>query len=52
MTNQPRPLTGVDRPILSQLLQRSILDRITEDNYQFQVPLVQKFVESVVFNHR
>ncbi|MFN5656962.1 MAG: AAA family ATPase, partial [Pseudanabaena sp.] len=45
------PLSAGDQPILSQLIQMEILERITESQYQFQVPLIQKFVESLIFNH-
>jgi hypothetical protein len=45
------PLTESEQPILSQLIQIEVLERTTEGSYQFQVPLIQKFVESLVFNH-
>jgi len=40
-----------DRSILSQLIQMEILERNSEGNYQLQVPLVQRFIESMIFNH-
>ena len=43
---QSTDLTEIDRPILAQLQKKSILEKISENNYKFQIPLVKKFVES------
>ena len=45
------PLTESDRPIQSQLMQMEIIERNSEGNCQLQVPLIQKFIESMIFNH-
>jgi hypothetical protein len=44
------PLENCDRTILSQLIQLEVLERVNESHYRFQIPLIQKFVESIVFN--
>jgi AAA+ ATPase superfamily predicted ATPase len=45
------PLTESDRPIQSQLMQMEIIERNSEGNCQLQVPLIQKYIESMIFNH-
>ncbi|NJL89976.1 MAG: hypothetical protein HC916_09455 [Coleofasciculaceae cyanobacterium SM2_1_6] len=45
---QQQPLIVSDRPALAQLQEKSILDRLEGNNYQFQIPLIQKFVATKI----
>ena len=44
------PFTEQDRPLLPQLTQMEVLNRIAANDYQFKIPLIQKFVESTLFD--